>query len=258
MEDTYLKRVREFYPNADRSEVLAKKLIQFLCTRYNLAPKNIMTANSICSDDVNAMQFPHAARQFLGPFNMGGLNGFPFTGLTGMSAFSHHVPDNGALLIFYAPHIGIPATGVPGEIKRIGQVKNSPCCGAAAGAMPVEGKVPPDPNCHGLDFQMETIKKLFYTNRHEINRRPWPIINATEVMYRAIDERISLLVSETILKPEKGFNGKYLFMLGGIFINGDENEGSFAEYRSHRAIDPVSMHQTDLLSEFFSYHKNNQ
>ena len=42
-------------------------------------------------------------QDLLGPFKMGGLNGFPFTGLTGMSAFSSHVPDNGAVLIFYGP-----------------------------------------------------------------------------------------------------------------------------------------------------------
>ncbi|MCD8539389.1 MAG: hypothetical protein LRY55_06200, partial [Leadbetterella sp.] len=70
----------------------------------------------------------------LGPFKMGGLNGYPFAGITGMNAFAHHVPEDGAVIVFYAPHIGITAEGNIGEISRIGQSRNSACCGAAKGA----------------------------------------------------------------------------------------------------------------------------
>ena len=49
---------------------------------------------------------------------MGGLDGFPFTGLTGMGAFASHVPDDGAVFVYYGPHIGITKDGVIGEIHR--------------------------------------------------------------------------------------------------------------------------------------------
>jgi hypothetical protein len=32
---------------------------------------------------------------------MGGLNGYPFAGLTGMNAFTNHVPENGAIIGIY-------------------------------------------------------------------------------------------------------------------------------------------------------------
>lgn len=38
-----------------------------------------------------------------------------------MNAFAHHVPEDGAVIIFYAPHIGVTKDGTIGEIGRIGQ-----------------------------------------------------------------------------------------------------------------------------------------
>jgi putative membrane protein len=66
-----------------------------------IEPKQVMLADSICSDDVNSIQYPVRTQEFLGPFKMGGLDGFPFTGLTGMGAFASHVPDDGAVFIYY-------------------------------------------------------------------------------------------------------------------------------------------------------------
>lgn len=43
-----------------------------------------MLSNSICADDISTMQLPKALTKFLGPFQMGGLTGFPFTGDTGL------------------------------------------------------------------------------------------------------------------------------------------------------------------------------
>jgi len=48
---------------------------------------------------VNSIQYPARTQEFTVPFKMGGLDGFPLTGLTGMGAFASHVPDEGALFI---------------------------------------------------------------------------------------------------------------------------------------------------------------
>jgi hypothetical protein len=55
--------------------------------------------------------------------------------MTGMGAFASHVPDCGAVFIYYGPHIGITKSGAIGEIYRLGQAHNSGCCGAAKGAL---------------------------------------------------------------------------------------------------------------------------
>ena len=42
---------------------------------------------------------------------LGGLAGVPFVGKAGLAAYAHHVPDNGKLLILFAPHVGIGSSG---------------------------------------------------------------------------------------------------------------------------------------------------
>lgn len=113
--------VRRHYPHAVTTSASVEALFELLEDRFDLEPHQIMLADSICSDDVNTIEYPARAYEMLGPFKMGGLNGFPFTGLTGMAAFAGHVPDDGAVFIFYAPHIGISKQGVVGELLRVGQ-----------------------------------------------------------------------------------------------------------------------------------------
>ncbi len=127
--------IRKYYPNAVTTIDGVNRLIDFVEEQLDLEPSQVMLADSICSDDVNSIQYPARTQEFLGPFKMGGLDGFPFTGLTGMGAFASHVPDNGAVFIYYGPHIGITSTGTIGEIHRLGQSKNTGCCGAAKGAL---------------------------------------------------------------------------------------------------------------------------
>jgi hypothetical protein len=40
-------------------------------------------------------------------FPLGGLAGFPFTGKTGWGAFSSHVPNDGNIVVLFAPHVGV-------------------------------------------------------------------------------------------------------------------------------------------------------
>ena len=95
-----LEVVRKHYPTAITTIDSVNKLFDLLEKEYNLDPFQIMAADSICSDDVNSIEYPVRAHEMLGPFKMGGLNGFPFTGLTGMGAFAGHVPEEGAVFIY--------------------------------------------------------------------------------------------------------------------------------------------------------------
>lgn len=119
--------IHKWYPKAITTIDSVNKIIDFVEYELDLEPKQVMLADSICSDDVNSIQYPARTQEFLGPFKMGGLDGFPFTGLTGMGAFASHVPDDGAVFVYYGPHIGITKDGVIGEIHRLGQSKNSGC-----------------------------------------------------------------------------------------------------------------------------------
>lgn len=224
--------IRKWYPDAITTIDGVNRIIDFIENELLLEPRQVMLADSICSDDVNSIQYPARALEFLGPFKMGGLDGFPFTGLTGMGAFASHVPDDGAVYIYYGPHIGITKTGTIGEIHRFGQSRNSSCCGAAKGALGkllnnqiIEGQV------SEIDFQMNTIEQILFAQKDRILSAETPLYEATEVIYEAIDRRINELVEKT------KYNCKYVILIGAILINSDTDMGSFTHAKRFDVID---------------------
>ncbi|UZT97417.1 hypothetical protein ODZ84_19865 [Chryseobacterium fluminis] len=243
-----IESVRKWYPKALTSVDTVNRLLDTIEKHLGLKPNQLMHADSMCCDDVNAIQYPPRAHEMLGPFHLGGLNGFPFAGLTGMGAFAHHVPEEGAVIIFYAPHIGITKEGEIGEISRIGQSSNSACCGAAKGALGklMAGKII-EGNITSLDFQMNTIEQIFLHQQERILNAENKIYEATEIMYEAIDERIEVLVRET------SYPCKYVILVGGIFINGDQDMGSFCQYKKFEYIDLETKKRKSLMDEYFMH-----
>jgi hypothetical protein len=237
--------IRKHYPNAHTTIDSVNMLIDFVEGHLDLELSKVMLADSICSDDVNSIQYPARAYELLGPFKMGGLDGYPFTGLTGMGAFASHVPDEGAVFIYYGPHIGISKEGVVGEIHRIGQHKASGCCGAAKGAL---GKLQTNQiqagNVTELDYQMNTIEQILFKEKERIEKAEIPLKEATEVIYEAIDKRIEELVALT------KYNCKYVILMGAILINSDSDMGSFTTTKKFQVIDLQTNNRTDLMSHF--------
>ncbi|MBK7589080.1 MAG: hypothetical protein IPI22_12495 [Bacteroidetes bacterium] len=230
-----LDLIHKWYPKAITTIDSVNKIIDFVETELDLEPKQVMLADSVCRDDVNSIQYPARTQEFLGPFKMGGLDGFPFTGLTGMGAFASHVPDEGAVFIYYGPHIGITKNVTIGEIHRFGQSRNSGCCGAAKGAL---GKLTNNQiiagNVTDLDYQMNIIEQILLNEKARILNAQTPLYEATEVMYESIDIRINELVDKT------NYNCKYVILVGAILINSDSDMGSFTEVRRFDVIDLAS------------------
>ena len=220
-----LDHVRKYYPNAVPSSDFILNIYKSLAP-YSLTPNKIMLAHSICSDDVNAIEYPEEGRQMLGPFNLGGLNGYPFTGLTGMGAFAHHVPEHGAALVFYAPHIGVSQEGELGKILRVGQNEESSCCGATVLALNrlknneiMPGTKPAD------DYQQHCLQEFLYGDKDRVINAQYPIKEATEVIFEQSGALIDSLIQKT------SFSGRYLFLVGAVIINTDWRSGSFLELR---------------------------
>jgi len=243
---TYLETIRRIYPKARTASESVDRMFDLLRNRLQLEPSQLMAADSICSDDLNSIEYPKRAYEMLGPFKMGGLNGFPFTGLTGMGAFANHVPADGAVFVFHAPHIGISSAGGIGEILRPGQLTTSACCGAAKAAL---GKLQRNEIQPGevteLDYQQNTIEQIFLAHRERIGHAAQPLVEATEVMYEAIESRIDLLAERTT------YRCRYLVLMGAILINADHDAGSFAEIRRLLAVNLTTGEQTDLAPELY-------
>lgn len=220
--------IRKVYPNAETTTDLVNKLVDFIENSLELDPGMVMFADSICCDDVNSIQYPDRMKDLLGPFKMGGLNGYPFAGLTGMGAFLSHVPDDGAVLIYYGPHIGITRSGELGTVRRVGISGATSCCGAAKAALKKleQGKIL-DGEISALDYQMNTIEQLFLQNGKRILEAPSEtrILEATAVMYEAIESRINELIELS------DFCCKHLIVIGAIHINSDPEMGSFSSVR---------------------------
>jgi len=237
--------IRQHYSNARTTIDTVNKTIEYVEDFLDLEPAQIMLADSICSDDVNSIQYPARASEFLGPFKMGGLDGFPFTGLTGMGAFASHVPDEGAVLIYYGPHIGVTKTGALGEIQRHGQNSNSSCCGAAKGALNklINNQIE-EGHVFDLDYQMNTIEQILLKEKDRILKAEKILKEATEVIYEAIDQRINELVAQT------KYNCKYVILSGAIHINSDSDMGSFSCARRFEIIDLIKNERYDAMKDF--------
>jgi Leucine-rich repeat (LRR) protein len=238
----FIQTVRQYYPNAMSTADTVHRLLDIIEQRFGLKPDQIMHADSLCCDDVNAIQYPARAYEMLGPFKLGGLDGYPFAGLTGMGAFAHHVPENGAIVIFYAPHIGISKNGQIGEINRYGQKLNSACCGAAQAALTKlkNGTIQAN-QITDLDYQMNTLEQILLKNKERVLSADNPLFEVTEVIYEAIDQQIDLLISQT------NYPCEHLFQIGGIFINGDKDIGSFCAYKRFDYINLHTQERQNLM-----------
>lgn len=215
--------ILKHYPNAISAPRAIFDLLVHIRTQVNLPPDQIVFADSICGDDLNEEQYPQLAHEMIGPFRLGGLNGYPFTGLTGIGALASHVPDGGAIAIFYGPHIGISEKGDVGSISRPGQAGLNACCGAAKKGV-AELTKPTKSAPAGTDDQMEKIKEIFKAKKSTILKAKFPIKAATDVMFAATDKQLMEL-----LKAEKP--KATVFLLGGVLINADYPFGSFFDRR---------------------------
>ena len=94
----------------------------------------MLWGQSICVDDITNTK-NKLSPEIKGPFNIGGLAGLPFTGVTGLDAFAHHVPEHGTAILFVAPHIGYHEKEGWGKLLRHEQHHASSCCGALVAAL---------------------------------------------------------------------------------------------------------------------------
>ena len=137
----YIEQDAEFsqqlvFPTAILSGDADRAIARTLRER-GFTPQNTLFAHSICSDEVNNRSeqlVPLMSQRWGEAFTLGGLAGLPFAGKSGFSAYFHHVPENGKLLVMFAPHVGIGPLGRIGALQRDGQDSISSACGAAVGA----------------------------------------------------------------------------------------------------------------------------
>ncbi|HEY5826699.1 MAG TPA: hypothetical protein VIT44_20165, partial [Cyclobacteriaceae bacterium] len=121
--------IQKEFPGAMPYSVAIDTLLQQLLN-VGILPEQILWGQSTCVDDITNTKEKFVHPEIKGPFTFGGLGGLPFTGVTGVDAFAHHIPEDGTALLLVGPHIGYTAEEGWGKILRHGQHHSSSCCGA--------------------------------------------------------------------------------------------------------------------------------
>lgn len=237
------EELEKYYPGAVEAQTFLHRILKYLKASHKLEPSSVVYATSFCSDDLNNVEFPRDTGM-IGPFILGGLGGFPFAGVGGVQAFAHHVPHDGAMVIIYAPHIGIPEDGKVGTVVRPGafHAEPSPCCGALQSSLErIKELNDRNPNDDGSNYQQEKLDQIVYFSKERIlgggksqtcEPLPGPVVVA-QVAYENIRSKILYLVS-TIREKKKESSEKTLVLLvGGILINSDN--GKVAHFQLKQA-----------------------
>lgn len=224
--------VKKEYPNAKSGDKVTEKYLAYLEKKYGSDLDKMLFATSLCSDDINvSTDFTKVLKR---PFTMGGLGGLPCSGITGMVAFGHHIPDEGDAFIFYGPHIGITDEGTLGKMKRPGQQKESNSCGAlmlALNRMKRENTyIPIGLDC---DHQQIQLERTVMPYKERILKAENQEKEITEVTYENINRQIHFLID----KARDEFLTERIFLLGGIVINTSQDYHDFVDVRNFEVLD---------------------
>jgi len=246
------------FSGAVLSEVWGTYTTEYI-TNEGVPSTSIVLAEGICSDDVDASKvpaniggWPNSINSFLGPFQSGGLAGYPFVGSVGFGAFASHVATTlgGTLFVTSMPHIGVTEDGRSGRMLRRGKGDSltDNTCGAVWGAINQVVNVlsaPPSQNDAPFDNGNYSFWKLtdilwpyknvlsgFTGTSEEIYNKQ--MVFATETIRdSAYDYIIANLPAATTANTEND-----VYFLSGIFINSDVSTGT-TQFESYVVVDKV-------------------
>lgn len=230
MQKTISKHFEEFSTMSEASH----NAVLEIAGREGIEMNRIIVATSFCFDELNHHQSKMNLHSPQGTFIMGGLAGYPFVGDIGLTAFSDHIPDNGAALFIFGPHIGISRTGEVGRIKRVGQHRHTNTCGAL---MMVQDHVLSS-GIHQIDpadyseFQPEFLALRLLPMAEKIRKAEVPILKTTHLVYDEIENEILKL----IINNKKLQSDFPVYILGGIVINTDETLPNYFSQKVFRRV----------------------
>ncbi|MFN8438988.1 MAG: hypothetical protein U0V72_15365 [Cytophagales bacterium] len=247
------KIIKQSFPNAVTGEEILEKYFKIMKDEYQIDLDKTLFATSICSDDANfSADFSKVLHR---PFVMGGLGGLPYTGITGMVAYAHHIPDNGTAFIFYGPHVGFNSQGEIGRMRRYGQSYDTNSCGALMLAL--DRLITEDheevyvPLSSELDFQQTMLERSLMPFKYEIVNDANPKKAITEYTYEVIEKMLKKFIS--IAKNE--FHCETIVLLGGIIINTDPDHADFLDVRNFEFLNvkDIKAIKTHDFSDFVAF-----
>lgn len=234
---------RKNFPGAMKGSAVMTRVLETV-EPYGLTWSNTVYGSSLCSDEINSDpgHLSVLLTKYYGKsFHLGGIGGAPYVGKTGFGAFSHHVPDDGHVLIVFGPHIGVSPTGELGKFLRNGQSALSTSCGAviAAYSQCTSGqRMPADPK----DMMQSWLREKLMPYCADISKSVNPMKDLVMKAYYAIEEEMLNIVNT-------GYGPGNLVLVGGIQINMPHSmNGFFAPM--HFSIRSKSKEPVNLMAAF--------
>ena len=127
--------MNKHFPSAVTNADLVSTVSETLEAKHGFKKSDTLVATSLCADEVNrVLEKDFSDKYDLDNFNMGGLAGFPFGGVTAFGAMASHIPDGGSTLVVFGPHVGVDSNGKVGTVERHGRASSGACCGSAVAA----------------------------------------------------------------------------------------------------------------------------
>lgn len=226
------RTMNEHFASAKPGAVFAHQANEVL-KQAGLTPEQTVLAQSSCPDELNHdnvyADIPRILRDTWGEvFHLGGLAGIPFTGKTGWGAFSHHIPDDGNVVLLFAPHVGVNTKGVVGKVHRPGQAHETTACGASVGAFNAlkaksqgrrlaGGSNKEKAHDQQLGYILEQLEPSMEKLLEERDANKQSALLAYET-YEIAARFLEEIIGEKWIKPKS--NSKFA-ILGGIMINVD-------------------------------------
>jgi hypothetical protein len=192
--------------------------------------KGSLLATSLCCDEVNRPLERDLQKAFGDHFNMGGLAGFAFGGVTSFCAMASHIPDNGSCLVVYGPHVGVDELGMVGTVNRRGRERGGNCCGSAiAAAAYVDGvyenaaEKAAAPSCP-LDAQQTFVGNMLLPHAERLQKAKDKMVELPLALYDAQDALMLKIIAAACSKvPDSG----QIALLGGVQINTPDGVSDF-------------------------------
>jgi len=213
--------LHKHFPGALPGEAVNNRIKSLLRGKeFGFNKANTLLGFSLCPDEINhepGCLVDLMKQEWGHMFPLGGISGAPFVGVTGFGAFSHHVPDDGNIIIIFGPHVAVSAEGLVGKTLREGQNHLSTACGAVIGAYnacsaSMNNNTSEEVDYDPVDMQMGWIKSQLEAHVELVQAQPNPMAALAFQAYEMVKAKMGKIVN-------LDFGSGKLVLIGGIQIN---------------------------------------
>lgn len=208
---------------------------------------NTLVASSLCCDELARPLEKELISEYAMPnFNMGGLAGFAFGGITSFGAMAAHIPDGGSCLVVYGPHVGVSSDGSVGTVERRGKSNGGACCGSAVAASMyvqsvLDGAEPAGIPEKVADAQQAYVGAMLLPHAERLAKAQDKMVELPYALFDAQDE----LMQEILSAASGAVGDGKVAALGGIQVSSIQQvqmrQSIYSQFRNPLTKSTVSL-----------------